>query len=391
MYSGKFSIGVAEVAELVARARNLIGRIRAVVYGMIMRLNMQYQGDKIGYFCSMVPVEIITAAGLKPVRVKGRAEMTAAADAYLYTNMCPYIKSLFTDALEGGDTAFDGLVFARSCDGMRRLYDAWKAYIPSKFTYMLEAPKNVDDLAVAYYASQLRDFAVHMGKASGSEVTGPALAEAVRATNKTKGMMRDLYSLQKRSPLPVSGSELFSLGLQILYGDDNDTAVRMSSIYKKAAEPGGPGREKKKIRIMISGNVMDRPGLFEIIEGAGAEVPVADLCTASRYFERMVDEEAHDIYGALAAAYLGEPRCSRTATPAEIYARLSKMVKEYTIDGVLLTSLKYCDQQLNDIPYLVNNFTAAGMPVLFVENDYLFNDSGRLRTRVEAFIEMLES
>jgi len=351
---------------------------------------MQYQGDKIGYFCSMVPVEIITSAGLKPVRVKGKAGMTAAADAYLYPNMCPYIKSLFTDALEGGDAAFDGLVFARSCDGMRRLYDAWKAYIPSKFTYMLEAPKNVDDLAVAYYASQLRDFAVQMGKASGSEVTGPALEEAIRAANKARGMMRDLYSLQKRTPLPVSGSELFNLGLQTLYGDENDAAGRMSSIYKKAAKRDGPGRGRKKIRIMISGNVMDRPDVFQIIENVGAEVPVADLCTASRYFERTVDEHGSDPFMSLAAAYLDEPRCSRTAAPAEIYARISDKIKQFAIDGVLLTALKFCDQQLNDIPYLVRRLSADGTPVLFVENDYVFSDRDRVRTRVEAFVEMLE-
>jgi benzoyl-CoA reductase/2-hydroxyglutaryl-CoA dehydratase subunit BcrC/BadD/HgdB len=347
--------------------------------------------NRIGYFCSMVPVEIIMSAGLTPVRVRGKAGMTAAADTYLYPNMCPYIKSLFTDALEGGGTAFDGLVFARSCDGMRRLYDAWKAYIPSKFTCMLEAPKNVDQLAVAYFASQLRDFAVQMGKASGIEVTGPALAEAIRAANKARGIMRDLYSLQTRTPLPVSGSALFDIGLQILYGDDNDAAGSKLSVYKNAVESDIPGSGRKKIRIMISGNVMDRPDIFQIIEDAGAEVPVADLCTASRHFERIVDEHGSDPFMSLAAAYLGEPRCSRTAAPGEIYARISDNIKRYAIDGVLLTALKFCDQQLYDIPELLRRLSEDGTPVLFVENDYVFSDRDRVKTRVEAFVEMLES
>ena len=347
--------------------------------------------NSIGYFCSLVPVEIITAAGLKPVRVKGRAETTAAADAYLFPNMCPYIKSLFVDALDGGGSDCDGVVFTRSCDGMRRLYDAWKAYVPSEFVYMLEAPKNCDGLAVEYFASQLRIFAQKLGKKSGVEVKEDALAEAVKAANHLRRIMQELYARQKQSPLPVRGSELFNLGLEVLSGNGQDTEGRLKSLYDRVKKQDGPGKGRKKPRVLVSGNVMDRPGLFEIIEGTGAEVPVADLCTASRYFERMVDEEEPDIYRALAAAYLGEPRCSRAASPAGIYARLSKKVKEYEIDGILLTSLKYCDQQLNDIPYLVKNFIAAGTPVLFVENDYLFNDSGRLRTRVEAFIETLES
>ncbi|MCX5997663.1 MAG: 2-hydroxyacyl-CoA dehydratase family protein [Chloroflexi bacterium] len=346
--------------------------------------------NSIGYFCSLVPVEIIMAAGLKPVRVKGRAETTAAADAYMYPNMCPYVKSLFADGLDGGKAACDGVVFTRSCDGMRRLYDAWKAYIPSGFVYMLEAPKNCDDLAVDYFSSQLRSFAQQLGKKSGVEVKAGNLVEAVKAQNRVRRMMQELYVMQSKSPLPVKGSELFKLGLEILSGEGRDSAGTLKSVIDKVKKQAAAGQSRRKPRVLVSGNVMDRPGLFDIIEGAGAEVPFADLCTASRYFERTVDENAHDIYGALATAYLGEPRCSRAATPAEIYARLSKKVKEYAIDGVLLTSLKYCDQVLNDMPYLVRNFTAAGTPVLFVENDYLFSDSGRLRTRVEAFIEMLE-
>jgi len=347
--------------------------------------------NRIGYFCSMVPVEIIMAAGFRPVWVKGRANMTAAADAYLYPNICPYIKSLFTDALEDGGTALDGLVFISQCDGMRRLHDVWKAYIPSKFIYMLQAPKNVDRLAVEYFATQLRDFALQMEKVSGSEITGPALKQAIKSANRTRGEMRDLYSLQTSSPLPVSGSELFDYGLQILFGEDNEAADRISSIRKKASKSVKHDKGKSKTRIMISGNVMDRPDLFQMIEDAGAEVPVADFYTASRYFERTVDEHESDPFMALAAAYLGAPRCSRTAAPDEIYARISDNVKRYAIEGVLLTSLKFCDQQLYDIPGLLKRLNADGTPVLFVENDYVFGDRDRVKTRVEAFVETLES
>jgi len=369
--------------------RILLTDSRALVKISSERCNMPGAFKTIGYFCSLVPVEIITAAGLRPVRVKGKAETTAAADAYMYPNMCPYVKSLFADGLDGGEAACDGVVFSRSCDCMRRLYDAWKAYVPHDFVYMLEAPKNCDDLAVEYYASQLRSFAIQLGKKAGVEIKDSALSDAVKAANNTRRVMQELYAMQSKSPLPIKGSELFGLGLEVLSGNGQDTTGRLKSAKENAKRQAGPGQGRKKPRILVSGNVMDRPGLFDIIEGAGAEVPFADLCTASRYFERTVDENAHDIYGALAAAYLGEPRCSRAATPAEIYARLSSKVKEYSIDGVLLTSLKYCDQVLNDIPYLVRNFTAAGTPVLFVENDYLFSVSGRLRTRVEAFIEIL--
>ncbi len=344
---------------------------------------------RMGYFCSLVPTEIIAAAGYEPVWVKGRAEMTSAADARMYPNMCPYIKSLFTDAAESGGNSFDGLVFARSCDGARRLYDVWRAYIPSKFTYMLEVPKNADDLAVSYFTAQLRDFAKQIGKAYGCEVTASTLRKAIKDANLARGKMRELHRRQSASPLPMAGSELFMQGLEILHGDDGVKGI--TETRKKPVAGGAAAGSRKKTRVMICGNVMSRPDIFQMIEGSGAEVPVADVCTGLRSFERIVDEKGDDPFVSLAEAYLGAPRCSRTAAPAETYARIRDNVDRYNVNGVVLTALKFCDQQLYDIPYLLKKLNDEGIPVLFVENDYVFKDKDRIRTRVEAFVEMLES
>jgi benzoyl-CoA reductase/2-hydroxyglutaryl-CoA dehydratase subunit BcrC/BadD/HgdB len=46
---------------------------------------------------------------------------------------------------------------------------------------------------------------------------------------------------------------------------------------------------------------------------------------------------------------------------------------------------------LYDIPELLRRLSEDGTPVLFVENDYVFSDRDRVKTRVEAFVEMLES
>ena len=44
---------------------------------------MKNTRHRIGYFCNLAPVEIFSAAGLQPVRVSGKAETTAAAEACL--------------------------------------------------------------------------------------------------------------------------------------------------------------------------------------------------------------------------------------------------------------------------------------------------------------------
>jgi benzoyl-CoA reductase/2-hydroxyglutaryl-CoA dehydratase subunit BcrC/BadD/HgdB len=228
-----------------------------------------------------------------------------------------------------------------------------------------------------------------LGKESGREVTVSTLRKAIGDANVARSKMREMYSRQSASPLPMAGSELFMQGLEILHGEDG--AKDIATARKKSVAGGAAAGGRKKTRVMICGNVMSRPDIFQIIEGSGAEVPIADVCTGLRAFERIVDEKGDDPFLSLAETYLGAPRCSRTATPTETYARIRDNVDRYNVKGVVLTALKFCDQQLYDIPYLLKKLNDDGIPVLFVENDYVFKDKDRIRTRVEAFVEMLES
>ena len=344
---------------------------------------------KIGYFCSLVPEEIILAAGLQPVRVKGDATATSNSDGYLYPNLCPYIRNVMSTALDGGTRHLGGVVFARSCDGMRRMYDAWKSYVDDKFLYMLEAPKNTDEYAVQYFASQLKDLAQSLGKAFGKEVTPASLQKAIKTTAKMRRSMQYLFTLQQAVPLPVDGSELFILGLSVLSDERPAALKRIDELYQGARTSRAKRSNSHKPRVLISGNVMDRADLFEMIEAAGAEVAVSDLCTSLRYFTRNVDGVGEDPYIALARAYLGEPHCSRTANPIQRADEIRKLVETYSIDGVLITSLKFCDQHLYDVPSITKVFTDDGIPVLFLENDYVFTNKSQMKLRVEAFVEVL--
>ena len=344
---------------------------------------------QVGYFCSLVPVEIMQAAGLQARRVTGQSEGSSGGDAYLYHNLCPYIKSVMSTALNGGLKELDGVVFARSCDGMRRLYDAWRTYVGGGFSYMLEVPLNTDEKAAGYFASQLRDFAVEAGNFSGKAVTDKSLKDAIAGMNRSRQQVRRLMSLREKPPLAVSGSTMFRLGQELLAGSPG-AADSLQESYQKASSVAGKDRNGR-LRVLISGNVMDRPDLFQMLEEAGADVPAADLCTDVRYFDREVDEKEADPYLALARAYLGKPHCAHTATPVERAKEIRDIVKRYGIDGVLLTSVKFCDLHLYDAPVILKSLAEAGVPVQFIENDYTFAGKSQMKVRVEAFVEVLDS
>ncbi|MBM3150014.1 MAG: 2-hydroxyacyl-CoA dehydratase, partial [Chloroflexi bacterium] len=186
-------------------------------------------------------------------------------------------------------------------------------------------------------------------------------------------------------------SEVFQLGLEGM-GMAKDAFVKKLKEYRlpTANQTSGKGKDGKA-RILVMGNVVDRPDLFNLIENGGADVVAADLCTAMRHFDYLVEEDAEEPYLALARGYLNRPGCARMTGVEERLADMMKLAKDYAVDGVVYTSVKFCDQHLSDAPYFAEKLKEAGIPILFLENDYTWSTIGQLKTRVEAFIEMLDA
>ena len=68
-----------------------------------------------------------------------------------------------------------------------------------------------------------------------------------------------------------------------------------------------------------------------------------------------------------------------------------RLAKEYKVDGIIDVNLKFCS--LYDVEgYSVEKaLQEAGIPVLGIETDYVDSDAQQLRTRISAFIEMLNA
>ena len=69
-------------------------------YGL--RAKELHAGGKkiIGYLSALGPVEIMTAAGVVPFRLKGNvSEAITKGDAYMETIVCPFIRNVFDAAL----------------------------------------------------------------------------------------------------------------------------------------------------------------------------------------------------------------------------------------------------------------------------------------------------
>jgi benzoyl-CoA reductase/2-hydroxyglutaryl-CoA dehydratase subunit BcrC/BadD/HgdB len=90
----------------------------------------------------------------------------------------------------------------------------------------------------------------------------------------------------------------------------------------------------------------------------------------------------------LAESMLG-PQTAPLRSPAERKARhILEAARRYRGEGVIYLIPKYCDPMLFDRPTLTDILKENGLPVLCLEISGALPE-GQIRTRVEAFVEMI--
>lgn len=347
----------------------------------------------IGWFCTYVPEEILLAAGFHSYRIMEGSCRISRAKACLSSHLCSYVMSSLEAALEGKYNFLDGVVIANSCDAMRRLYDAWRYFVKGPgFIHLLDIPKKVDKESIEYFRVCLVGLKEAIEAHYKIKLTERALKEAINTVNQTRQLLSQLYSLRKEDNPPISGREISSIMKSAMTQPKQEFNQRLTSLLLELKNrPSEPDLlNTNKIRILITGGFIDQSEIVSLIERLGAHVVCEDLCTGLRYFADEVDANLEPLTG-LSRRYLNRPPCARmidTDTDRR-FDCLWNLIEEYRIEGVIYYTLKFCDTNLFEFPYLRERLRLKGVPILFLDSDGSSGYLGQMRTRVEAFLESL--
>ena len=344
-------------------------------------------GRSVSYACSYVPEEIILAAGLTPERMIPEPR-PSHADAHMHPNTCYYVKSLLASGLAGAEAGADAVVFANSCDGMRRLHDVWKEYVEGVPALFLDVPKKKDPASVEFFAYELRRFARELQETfPGARVTDEGLQEAIETCNEVRQRMGEVFRLQRDPNTGLSGRSVLELCLEGARSHPAEFTERLKR-FISASQPepvAGGGR-----RVVVTANVIHRPDLIALIEDSGGRVVALDACLGVRHFDRPVESHASDPMTALAERYLAKASCPRMEGIEERFQRLKRLANECSADGIIYSTVKFCDLHLYEAPLMRITCEDSGLPLLFLENDYEWTGLEQMKTRVEAFLGMID-
>ncbi|MFH1980614.1 MAG: 2-hydroxyacyl-CoA dehydratase family protein [Pseudomonadota bacterium] len=344
----------------------------------------------IGTFCSYAPEEIILAAGALGIRLFGSGAPIDRADAHLQAYSCSLVRSALEDVLSGRLDFLDGTVFPHTCDSIQRLSDIWRlnAGVAFHADVVLPAKLNTDS-SRAYTVDVFRAFAGTLETALGVRLTDERLRAAIDTLNQIRSAVRRLYAVRLTNPAALPGSDLHAVIKAGMVMARDAYLEDLTALLADIDALPRPAAGKALAPVVLSGGVCNLPDLYGVVEAAGGRVVWDDLCTGVRGFEGTIDSEG-DLIANIALRYAERLVCpAKHAGNRTRGEALLECVHDTGARGVIFVVLKFCDPHGFDIPYIKAMLEGAGIPSLLLELEEGGATGGQLRTRIEAFIEMM--
>ncbi|MBN1190569.1 MAG: 2-hydroxyacyl-CoA dehydratase [Dehalococcoidales bacterium] len=361
-------------------------------------LEHKKKGGKVaGTFCLFAPEEIIHAAGGITVRLEGGTQFPIPdAETVLPNDICPMIKSTFGLKLSKISPYFqvvDFLIGETSCDGKKKVWEILNDYVP---VHVMELPQKKNQQDRDLWLKECQELKEKMEAETGIRITPERLSRSIEIFNAKRKSLARLQALRRKSPPPISGRDAVLISQVACYDDPERFTARVNALCDELEKTSkkGPGQDFSGLpRILITGCPMALPNwkIPYIVESGGAVVVGEDTCLGSRYFmSPLIYTEESDTLAiqlkAISERYLKLACPSFTPGYCGVL-QMTEMVESFKPAGVIYYVLQFCHGFNIEFSKMEKELKQVNMPVLRIQSDYGREDTGQLRTRVEAFLE----
>ncbi len=321
-------------------------------------------GKVIGYLGNTVPVELIAAANMFPLRLITSSERTPRADRYMEDLFDPLVRAIFEKMLAGGYDFLDAVILPRTSDSVQRLYyylceveRMGEAKVPKPLLYDLlhtpgEASASYNRARTAELKSALEDIAER-------RIDDSALKSAIAQNNAWRAGLEAVAGLRRGQASRLSGPEAHAIFVasQTMARDEFVTALE--PVYRIRRDIA------TRPRLVLAGSGHIAASLHRLIEKAGATV-VGDY---HEFGEPMIGPAiATDgsLIDAIAAHYHRGVFSGRTYP--DNTDSIVDFAREATADGVVFYYFREEEALTWEYPAQRKALEAAGLPSICFEN-----------------------
>lgn len=368
--------------------------------GFLKVKELKDKGEKIcGAFCQYTPSEIIYAAGLYQVALCGRSpDPIKTAETRLPANLCPLIKASYGHALEEScPYAYfsDVVVGETTCDGKKKMYELLGELKPMQVIHLPNVPDYERSLEM--WTEEIRAFAKGLEEKFNVTITDDMLNESIEWCNKERIQAARIYELGKYDPPAITGTKMNDImeGEQYMfdreekYNKINEILDQCEKNWHDGIYPYEPDPNRPRLIVSGGGYGGVSAKTINVMEELGGAIVCYEGCCGISSRRRLVDEDrSRDPYVRIAEKYIEVP-CAVVSPNYRRMDQVRETIKEWHADGYVSITLHSCNPFAIETENIRRVCEEMDIPLLHIETDFYPGDAGQIRTRIEAFLEMI--
>lgn len=333
--------------------------------------------------------ELIHAAGMLPVGLWGGQTTISKASEYLQAFCCSIMKAVMEFALQGVYKNLDGYISPNTCDTMRCIPLLLRETNPEVPVIGLVLPDNRKiNPGIEYLAEEFKAVGASLSEIAGKEITDEALQNSIAVFNQHKTLMHQFLILANdHLDIITPYYRHMVVKSSFFMPREKHSQLLNELITALQAKPVHQWSGKK---VVVTGIMMEPYSILNMLSDFNLAVVGDDLAQGSRQFRNLVSE-GDEPYMRLAQRFADFEGCATVHDPVKLRGTIIKdLVKENKADGVIVMMMKFCDPEEYDYPYIKTDLEESHIPLLHVEIEQQMDSVEQIRTRLQAFSEMLK-
>jgi benzoyl-CoA reductase/2-hydroxyglutaryl-CoA dehydratase subunit BcrC/BadD/HgdB len=359
----------------------------------------QEQGVKIiGYFPgNYVPEEFIIAAGAIPICLIDGGdtfplEASLSAMPHIF---CPFARTQVGERLLKRNPYYnmiDMLIAPITCQHLKKVAEIWE-YDGDIEIFKLGIPhQHEHDFESEYFTDRLRVLKDRLEAFTGNEITAGGINKAIDLYNRMRGLLRRISLMRCDNSIPLDALDFVKLNHASFYADPALMVDILESVSNGLSEKSSVAEADAPRLILIGPNIgYGDYKILELITAAGGSIVIEEMYEGMRYYWSTIDT-AGDPFESLARGYLRDrvpPAFMRYSAKPRLDFAL-KLISDFTVAGVIWYGLLGCETYDAESYYFRQKLEERNIPMLILESDYGMAGFGQMKTRIDAFIEMVK-
>ena len=351
----------------------------------------------IAYLCNYTPLEVMAAADVSAIRLfhVGTKKEITSGEMYTRSVFCDLTKGIIGGFMEENPLykAIDKVYSFYTCDCMRKSGEVLNTnFVP---TTVFNLPRMTwEEDSRKHYADEIRAFKKDLETLTGTAIDDEKIRENINLYNQAKQKLRKISEYRKRVNPPITGTQYQKIAQSYFYLPIDVLLTQLDIILKQLENAPEDNGANAPVRFLVTGGILAEGDekLTKIVEKeVGAKIVIEDSCSGYSPFAYDIEEDGKsDVFEELATGYFGKAPCARMFPMDKRLDFTEKLAKEYKVDGIIYYYLKFCPSFGIGKDRFTKRFQGLNIPILELATDYSSSDEGQVRTRVEAFKEVLE-